>query len=106
MSSVYVIGGAVRCNAVFRDADQVVFDPVTVLVTITDPDGNQALHTYGAGDGIVRDGRGRYFIDVPVDQPGRWSYYWRCADGGRGAAENDFTVRAARGAPPAPPPGP
>ena len=106
MTSVYLVGGAVRCHVRFRDAEQVVFDPVTVLVTVTDPAGNQALHTYGAGSTIRRRGTGRYFIDVPVDTPGRWSYYWRCEDGGRGAAEKDFIVRAARGAPPVPPPGP
>lgn len=97
MTSAYTVGGAVRCHVRFRDARQIVFDPATVLVTITDPAGNQALHTYGVGSEIVRGGKGRYFIDVPVDQPGRWSYYWRCTDGGRGAAENDFIVRAARG---------
>ena len=94
--SEYVVGQLVRLSAAFSDAAGLPADPDTVRLLhkpMSVAGATMQVETYpGEGTAIVRDGVGRYHLDISMDNPG--THYWRWESDGdaQSAAQGWFSV--------------
>lgn len=49
------------------------YDPTTVTVTVTEPDGVQTTYTYGVDSEVVKSATGTYYIIVAGAKPGQYT---------------------------------
>jgi hypothetical protein len=83
--------------AAFTDLTGAAADPTTVTLTILKPDGTQLIYGWpGAGaDGtLTRESAGRFYMDVEIDQSGKWQY--RLAGSGVVTAASEGRLRVQR----------
>ena len=96
MATEYDIGDLPRVKATFTDLDDTNVNPTTVSVTVLKPNGTSATYEYGTDEEVVREATGIYYIDVSVDQSGRWRYRWESTGTGQAAEEGTFRVKTQR----------
>lgn len=97
----YDIGDVVRLGnhstntdtAAFSDASGVVTDPTVVTLALKKPDGTTTTYTYNGAPALSKESTGRYYVDVPLTDAGRW--YYRLVGTGtvQAAAEGVLNVR-------------
>ncbi len=84
----YRRGDTARVSASITDINNTAVDPDELIFRVLTPAGVTIVHEYDPeveGD-IVRDAKGDYHIDVPLDEVGDWPYRWE-GTGGVGLAE-------------------
>jgi hypothetical protein len=74
MADRFVAGDTPRLTNSFY-VDDVLTDPTTISLAVTDPSGNTDTYTY-AGATITKSSTGVYYKDVTVDEDGVWEYTW------------------------------
>jgi hypothetical protein len=93
--NVYDKGDLVRCTGTFTDAidNNAAVDPTVVNVSVRDPSGNVTTYVYNTDDEVNKSGTGIYYIDVNLDEAGRWYYRWHSTGTGQAAGENTMVAR-------------
>lgn len=75
LPNVYAAPNVVRVEGVFRDANGNLTDPSTVVAKYRTPTtGTVTTKTYGSDAEVVKDGTGRYHIDISATVVGDWFY--------------------------------
>jgi len=84
----------VRLTCEFRDPfdSYNLIDPDTVKVAWLDPSNNYTEKTCGTDPEVVKDGTGRYHVDVLASLGGEWKYRWWSTGTITTAAEAKFLV--------------
>ncbi len=67
----------VRTAVTFRDTDDALADPPSVLCYVKAPDGTETIYTYLIDVDLVRDSVGRYHLNFLADQVGDWKVRWQ-----------------------------
>lgn len=93
-ANVYDKGDLVRCSGEFKDGSGTYADPNPLLFKMKDPSGVTTTYTYGTDPQLVKDGTGRYHVDVSATKVGTWYYRFEGTGTGQCAGENHFVVRA------------
>lgn len=70
----FVLGQSVTLEADFK-VHGALTDPTTVTLTVTDPSGNDDVHTL-AGGTVTRIGTGQFAVTVEPDERGTWTVEW------------------------------
>lgn len=96
MANLYDVGDEVRCTGTFTDADGTAQDPTGVTFKFTDPSGNTTTYTYGTDAQLVKSATGVYYVDVNVDEAGRWWYRFAGTGTGQAADELYFIAEESR----------
>lgn len=85
----------------FRDLNNTLIDPTTVMLRIKDPAGNVSSFTYGGGQ-IVRDATGLYHFNMDTLNwnalpmvKGVWTYEWLSTGTGEAINDNQFGITPA-----------
>ncbi len=90
--NAYVKGQSVRLSASFTNPDGAAYDPGTVTITYKAPASASVSKVYGQDAEVMRDGLGKYHMDIIVTAAGEWYYRTDGAGGGQAAAEDAFYV--------------
>lgn len=97
--SDYIVGQLVRLSATFTDAAGAAADPDTVRLLhkpMSVAGATVQTEIYpGGGSAIVRDGVGRYHIDISMDDPGTHYWRWESTGDAQAAAQGYFSVASA-----------
>ncbi len=93
--AVVLQGNTRRLRATFLDLDGHVFDGSTVKFTVLNGRGQRRIYTYNVNLEVVREGVGIYYIDIVLNVPGTWRYYWNSEGNIAAAGENFISVKAA-----------
>ena len=92
----YDVGDVVRFSALFTDPENndAAIDPPAVQFKIRLGTGTVTTYNYGTDNQLVKDGTGRYHVDISMDTAG--TYYARFSSSGsyQAAVEDRVTVRA------------
>jgi hypothetical protein len=96
MANTYDVGDLVRVTGTFTNAASVAQDPTAVLFKYKDPSGNKTTLTYNTDVSVVKSATGVYYVDVDVDEIGRWYYRWQGTGTGQSAGESYFDAQASR----------
>lgn len=91
----YAQGNLVHVSAIFKNSAGTKTDPVVVKCSVRDPSNTTTTYVFGDDEEVVRDGTGRYSMNIDADTAGTWYYRWWSTGGGQAAAEGEFTVNAA-----------
>lgn len=67
----YYVGDNIKLSVRVYDADDVLGDPATLTLTVTDPAGDDTAYTYAAGE-LTKTSTGLYYRQVAVDAAGWW----------------------------------
>lgn len=94
MANTYDVGDVVHLTSEFTQND-VPFDPSTVSLKVTRPDGTQASYSY-AGSTVTKDSTGNYHVDIAITMRGTYRYRWFSTGAGAAAEESWFQVRSQR----------
>lgn len=89
-ANVYEVGDLVRSRGTFKDIDGNLVDPSQVFVEVLDPGGTKTIKQYVVDVEVIRASLGIYYLDVSVDQQGRWYMRWY-STGQYQAAGEEFT---------------
>jgi hypothetical protein len=94
VSNTYKLGNSVRVRVVFRDVDDELLDPATVVVMVRGPIGSPAetSYTYGVDVGVARESEGVYTFWVATPDPGTYCYRWKGIDDVTVTNEESFDV--------------
>lgn len=68
-------------------------DPDVVSVAIRTPSDVVSVYVYGTDPEVVRDGLGKYYLNVNADEEGTWYYRFWSTGNGQAADEGSFTVQ-------------
>ena len=71
----YDLGSLVRVEIVFRDANRVATDPVTVALKTWSPV-SKTVTSLDYPANVVKDDTGQYHYDVTADEVGTWLFEW------------------------------
>lgn len=89
MTNHFSAGSLVKLTSTFQDADEVLFNPTDVKITIEDPNGTITTYEYGVDGGLIKDSTGIYHIDVDTTgKPGTWHYRWFSLGTGQASSKN------------------
>lgn len=90
MSNRYDVGDTVRATGTFTDPlnSDAAIDPAAVYVTVTDPSDNATTYQYGTDAEVVRSDAGVYYIDIDLDEAGKWTYRWYSTGTGKAAEKS------------------
>jgi hypothetical protein len=89
---MYAVGAQAHLTAEFRDVNQALFDPTTVTVTVTKPDGTAAA---GSPFTATRDSLGEFHYDYTTTVAGIHQWFFTGTGAGGGVQTPDvFTVIA------------
>lgn len=91
--NTYDVGDQIRITATFTDIDGAAVDPATLQFKFKTPGSAITTYVYGVDAQIVKSGVGVYYVDVPIDASGTWSYRFAGTGAGQAAAEGQFDVR-------------
>lgn len=84
-------------RAAFTDITGAVADPTTVSLAILKPDNTSVVYGYptGADGNLTKEGTGRYYRDIDLDQSGLW--HWTLTGTGtvETSEQGSFYVRRA-----------
>lgn len=90
MSDRYVVGQPVVLDATFTVVD-VLTDPTTVTLLVTDPAGTATTYTY-AGATITRTSVGTFTKTVTASTAGTWSFVWTSTGAAADVQDGTFTI--------------
>lgn len=93
MANEYDVGTLVRASVTFRDLDGVPTDPDTVNAKYQEPDGTEVEKVYDSDPEVVRDGVGRYHIDITLDASGTWYARFEGTEGLIAGTEWSFVAK-------------
>lgn len=93
MANTYDKGDLVRNTGTWTDAAGAAVDPTTVVFKYTDPGGVTMTLTYSTDPEVVRSSTGIYYVDVSIDEVGRWITRWESTGTGQAAGEGEFYIR-------------
>jgi hypothetical protein len=83
----YDSGDTARISTSISDIDGNAADPGTLVFRMMRPNGNEFSYEYVAESGsIVREEKGKYYVDIPLNEVGDWPYRWE-GSGSVGVAE-------------------
>ena len=92
--ATYDVGDEVRCTGTFTDADGTVHNPTAVFFSFSAPSATSATtYEYGTDVEVSRASTGVYYVDVDVDEEGKWRYRWYSTGTGQAADESYFHAR-------------
>ena len=91
MPNTYDIGDLIRLSGLFT-ISQVPTDPSSITLLIIRPSRATGTYTYAGGD-VKRAGTGSYYMDVSLDEEGRWDYRFAGTGTVQSAGDNKFLVR-------------
>lgn len=83
MAGIYRLNEVVKIDTTFKVSD-VLTDPTTVTLAVTNPSGTITTYLYGTNVELVKDSVGTYHLNVTANQLGLWQYVWT----GTGAVES------------------
>lgn len=94
----FELGSELRVKGAFDDDVPSELDPTVVRFTALKPDGTTFFdYIYLTDSELVRDSEGRYYVDLDLDQDGKWfARFWSTGAVGKAAQEVDFVVREAK----------
>lgn len=85
-------GDQIRITVTFTDtATGLVADPTTVTIKHKDPSGNVTTETYPGN--VTKSGTGVYYLDISIDETGRWRFRGEGTGNVEAAVEGSFGVR-------------
>lgn len=67
------IGSQPRLRVTFR-LEGIPTDPTAVSFFIKSPGDSAVEYVYGTDSEVVKESTGVYYMDVPLDESGRWDY--------------------------------
>lgn len=87
----YDYGDTVTMRVDFKVSD-VLTDPTTVSLTVTDPSGDATTYTY-AGATVTKDGTGEYSKALACSESGEWIYTWTGTGACAAVGTSRFAIR-------------
>ena len=87
-----LVGNMMRVAASFLDAQKLLNDPDVVKFKIELPDKSIVDYTYGVDAELVKVTIGKYYVDISLDNPGTYEYYFYSTGTGQAAAQGSFIV--------------
>jgi hypothetical protein len=93
--SIFDQGDLLRVTNTITDPlnSDAAVDPTALTVNIRDPSGNVESKVYGTDLEVVRSSTGVYYIDVNLDEPGRWWARWVATGTGQCVGEQHWKVK-------------
>jgi len=92
--SRYDIGDSIRVTCTFTNLAGANTDPTAVKVTVKDPSAHETKYVYGTDPEVVKSATGIYYIDVTIDEQGRWWFRWDATGALTAAVEESVKIRA------------
>lgn len=95
MANIYDIGDQVRCTGSFTDVNGSAFDPDVIRFKCQTPAGVATTYVYNTDAEVIKSSTGVYYVDLNVDEAGRWYYRFEgeASDGDyQGSEETWFDV--------------
>lgn len=91
MAHVYAKDSLVRISSEFT-VSGVDSDPTVVKCMYKDPSNTITTLTYGVDQPLVKDGAGKYHVDISTTMPGTWWYRFEATGLVVAANEDEFVV--------------
>src|SRR5690348_1916267 len=91
MTNVYVQNSQVRVSSEFTVSGTDT-DPATVTCRYKDPSGTVTTLVYGSDAALMRDGTGKYHVDITASTAGNWWYRFEASGTVVAANEAEFVV--------------
>lgn len=91
--NTYDIGDKIRITGTWTDTLDAAVDPSTIVFSFKTPGAVVDSYTFGIDPEVVRVDTGVYYVDLAVDEAGKWSYRFAGTGSGAAAAENTLSVR-------------
>lgn len=89
----YDNGDTVTMRVDFKVSD-ILTDPTTVTLTVTDPSGDVTAYTYAAAE-VTKDGTGEYSKALACSESGEWTYTWTGTGTVAAVGTKRFAIRRA-----------
>lgn len=100
----YDVGDLARVGNPSQDTDAAAFatlagtatDPTAVTLTVERPDGTLLAYAWpsaGTNGTLTKESAGRFYVDIAIDQVGRWDYRLVGTGAVTAAAEGSLYVR-------------
>lgn len=96
MSENYLVGQVLRISATVRDASDNLADPGGLVFKFRYGSGPITIKLFGVDPEVVRDGLGRFHIDLPLTDAGVLYFRWESNASNTGAGEGKIAVAAGR----------
>lgn len=97
MDKQFIVGAVARIVLTVSNPAGPLMDPSALRFKFIRPDFVQVDHVLGAPEsGIVRDGLGRYHIDIPLPLVGNWYWRWETGPVPVGVSEGSIAVMPSR----------
>jgi len=87
------INDTVTLRVDFKVGD-VLTDPTTIALSVTDPSGNVDAYTYALSQ-VTRDATGKYSKALTADEAGEWATTWTGTGACAASSTRRFAVRRA-----------
>lgn len=94
--SEWIVGDGARIPVTIADAAGQPIDPDLLRIKVMAPNDVSTTYTYGSGADVVREGIGRYYIDILLTASGHWHWRWESDAPKAGIAEGLISVRRSR----------
>lgn len=87
----------IRILARIRNSDGDLVDPQSISFELKKPgDENYTVYTIATEIGITNESTGIYYIDLDLDQPGKWKYSWFTYGNPQSSYKSFFEVENSR----------
>lgn len=88
------VGDTARLPTMITNAAGSAVDPSQLALRVWNPNQAMTVYTYGGTPAVSASGTaGSYYVDLMLDQPGRWVYRWEGTGGNSAAEQGEFRVR-------------
>jgi hypothetical protein len=91
MPNEYLLGNIVRISATFYNSGTPI-NPTAVLLRLKKGDNSVSTFVYGTNAELRQDITGTYYMDVPADPVGLYTYNWYSTGTGQAAGQENFVV--------------
>jgi hypothetical protein len=90
----HAYGQLVTSSVLFTDPNNsdAPYDPTTVTLVVTEPNGTKTAYVNGADSEVVKDSTGNYHSDISGSSDGRWYAGWYGTGTGQAAAEDSWII--------------
>ena len=94
MSHDFILGATARLPVTITAlVGNTMADPGGLVLKIRKPDQALVTLTYGTDAALVKASVGLYYVDVLLDQAGRWKWRWEASAPNTGVVEGWLEVR-------------
>ena len=76
MTDTYDLNDTPALTVTIKDSAAAVIDPTTLVFVATSPIGTATTYTYGTDTELVKSSTGVYYVDLLLNESGRWVFNW------------------------------